>query len=302
MAAASTDLFRKTARRWVGQIGAGGVNDNSTTTIPLSSTTNLPSTTGVTLVIDRVDANGVATPSKEETITGVVSGSNIISAVRGVEGTAQAHSAGAVVELLFSNALWNDFIDGMMAEHQQDGTHGTLSAPVFTSPNVITGINDTNNNEMFKFSPAASAVNEFTVANAATGSGPTLSATGSGTNIDINLVPKGTGGVKLKKRLLTATSYTTDTGTSLNCDNYDVFVVTAQAGDLKFNNPTGTPVDGQTLWLAVTGTGARALTYDTQFESSAAATLPTTTVTTARIDIGLVWRADTSKWHCVAVA
>ncbi len=107
---------------------------------------------------------------------------------------------------------------------------------------------------------------------------------------------------KITKRVTSATNYTTDTGTSLNCDTTDIFIVTAQAGALKFNNPSGTPVDGQTLWLAVTGTGARALTYGTQFESSAGATLPTTTVTTARIDIGLIWRADTSKWHCVAVA
>lgn len=106
----------------------------------------------------------------------------------------------------------------------------------------------------------------------------------------------------VKPRVLSATNYTTDTGTSLNCDNYDYFEVTAQAGALKFNNPSGTPYNGQKLWLSVTGTGARALTYDTQYESSAGAVLPTTTVTTARIDIGLIWRADTSKWHCVAVA
>ena len=106
----------------------------------------------------------------------------------------------------------------------------------------------------------------------------------------------------IKPRLLSAASYTTDTGTSLNCDNLDLFIVTAQAGALKFNNPTGTAYDGQVLWIAVTGTAARALTYDTQFESSANAVMPTTTVTTARIDIAFMWRADTSKWHCVGVA
>lgn len=105
---------------------------------------------------------------------------------------------------------------------------------------------------------------------------------------------------RITPRILSATSYTTDTGTSLNCDNLDRFIVTAQAGNLKFNNPTGTPTDGQTLWLMVTGTAARALTWDTQFEASAAVVLPTTTVTTARLDIGFVFRSDTSKWHCVA--
>ena len=106
---------------------------------------------------------------------------------------------------------------------------------------------------------------------------------------------------RITPRILSATSYTTDTGTSLNCDNLDQFIVTAQAGNLKLNNPTGTPTDGQKLLVAITGTAARALTYDTQFEASTVA-LPTTTVTTARLNIGFIWRADTSKWVCIAVS
>ena len=100
---------------------------------------------------------------------------------------------------------------------------------------------------------------------------------------------------KFGTNVLTATSYTTDTGTSLNCDYWDVFVVTAQAGALKLNNPTGSPRDGQLLFVAVTWTAARAITYDTQFEASTVA-LPSTTVTTARLNLLFVWRADTSKW------
>lgn len=47
--------------------------------------------------------------------------------------------------------------------------------------------------ELLKFSEAGSAVNEFTVANAAAGNGPELRATGDDTDIDIELVPKGAG-------------------------------------------------------------------------------------------------------------
>jgi len=106
---------------------------------------------------------------------------------------------------------------------------------------------------------------------------------------------------RITPRVLSAASYTTDTGTSLNCDTLDEFIVTAQAGALKFNNPTGTPTDGQCLIIAVTGTAARALTYDTQFEASTVA-LPSTTVTTARLTMGFIWRADTSKWVIVGAA
>jgi hypothetical protein len=66
---------------------------------------------------------------------------------------------------------------------------------VMTSPRILTSINDTNGNELFGVTATGSAVNEFTVANAATGNAPTLSATGSDTNIGMRLQPKGTGGV-----------------------------------------------------------------------------------------------------------
>lgn len=60
-----------------------------------------------------------------------------------------------------------------------------------------TGINDNNNNEVITITTTASAVNEFTVANAATGANPVISATGSDTNIGITLTPKGTGNAVL---------------------------------------------------------------------------------------------------------
>lgn len=128
MAASSTDKFKKGARKWVGQIGAAGVSDASVTTIPLASATSLPTDTGVVAVIDRVDSAGTKTPSLEETVVGVVSGSNLVTCVRGAEGTAQAHLAGAVVEILITNKGWNDMVDGILAEHSQAGAHTAASA------------------------------------------------------------------------------------------------------------------------------------------------------------------------------
>ena len=123
--AANTDKFKNLARKWVGSIGAGGVTDGTVTTIPLSSSSGLPTDTAVVATIDRVDANGIATPSLEESVVGVVSGNNLVTCTRGVEGTAQAHSAGAVVEILFTNKVWGDLIDGILAEHSQSGAHTT---------------------------------------------------------------------------------------------------------------------------------------------------------------------------------
>ncbi len=73
-----------------------------------------------------------------------------------------------------------------------------LSADLDTNSNNIIidtahGILDENSNQQITFTTAASAVNEFTVANAATGNAPAISATGGDTNIDLNITPKGVG-------------------------------------------------------------------------------------------------------------
>lgn len=50
--------------------------------------------------------------------------------------------------------------------------------------------------ELLKFEETASAVNELTIKNNSTGNDPQLKATGDDANIDIGLVPKGTGKIK----------------------------------------------------------------------------------------------------------
>ena len=59
------------------------------------------------------------------------------------------------------------------------------------------GIEDDSGNEYIKFSKTASAVNEITITNQATGSNPSISATGNDTNIDLQLNAKGIGRVTL---------------------------------------------------------------------------------------------------------
>jgi hypothetical protein len=106
---------------------------------------------------------------------------------------------------------------------------------------------------------------------------------------------------RITSRVLASTANTATP--AINTDNYDMVVITGQTAAISSftSGLTGTPVDGQKLWIAITGTTAIALTWGTSFESSTA-TLPTTTVTTARLDVGFVWNAATSKWRCVAIA
>lgn len=123
MPAANTDNFLKVAQNKGWQVGSGGVPDASTTTVPLVNGTDIPTDTAVIITVDRVDANGTKTPSKMERILGVMSGNNVVNCVRGVAGTAQAHSAGAAVEVVIDAVLWNKLIAAMLVEHGQDGKH-----------------------------------------------------------------------------------------------------------------------------------------------------------------------------------
>jgi hypothetical protein len=102
------------------------------------------------------------------------------------------------------------------------------TSPSITTPRVITSINDTNGNEIIGVTATASAVNELTVANAATGNNPVISATGSDTNIGITLTPKGTGNAVLTSGNLVVAngngidfSATSGTGTSELLDDYE---------------------------------------------------------------------------------
>tara|TARA_B100000287_G_scaffold405832_2_gene429754 strand:+ start:897 stop:2114 length:1218 start_codon:yes stop_codon:yes gene_type:complete len=73
----------------------------------------------------------------------------------------------------------------------------TLTNKTLTSPIIGTSILDTNSNELLKLTATGSAINELTLANAATGNGPILSATSSSdSNVDININPLGTGVLK----------------------------------------------------------------------------------------------------------
>ena len=72
----------------------------------------------------------------------------------------------------------------------------TLTNKTLTSPKIGTSILDTAGLELINLTATGSAVNEFTIANAATTAGPTLSATGE-TNVDINITPKGSGKIAL---------------------------------------------------------------------------------------------------------
>jgi hypothetical protein len=115
-------------------------------------------------------------------------------------------------------------------------------------------IRDLNRNELLKFTATADAVNEITLVNAATGSGPSLSATGGDTNIPVTVAGKGTGQVLLGQATsggvkLVASQPLLDA----NANELVKFVATADAvNEITITNAaTGNPA-------TITGTGGDA--------------------------------------------
>jgi len=117
------------------------------------------------------------------------------------------------------------------------------------------------------------------------------------------LVGKATTDTLTNKRITSRVSTPTVAGTyAINTDSFDMVVITAQTVNITDVTTTGSPTNGQKLWFSVTGTAARTILFNSANFESSTVTLPTTTVSTDRLDVGFVWNAATSKWRCVAKA
>ena len=151
---------------------AGGIDSSQTTSIVLQSVTGLDTNGGILCF----DWAATLDTSKAEYIEyGGISGNTLTGVVRGAEGlSAKAHTNGCTVVAVVSKSHVNRINDKLR------GVDATL-------------IYDANGNAIVKTASVASAVNQLTFTNAATGNGPIVSATGSDSNIDLNLTPKGTG-------------------------------------------------------------------------------------------------------------
>ena len=211
-------------------------------------------------------------------LTGVITGNQVVTVPDGIEKTYLiANGTTGVFTVQFKTATGTGITfgttDKSTKEFFADGTNivdtgtvsetgvQTLTNKTLTSPK-INEILDTNGNEEVKFTTTASAVNELTVANAATGSGPEISSTGGDTNIDLKITPKGSGKINL------------DGIKFPNADgSANQVLQTDGAGVLSFAT-----VSGGAAWQAVKTTGFTAVAKEGYFcnTSSAAftATLP----------------------------
>ena len=84
--------------------------------------------------------------------------------------------------------------DTYLSGSTQTLTNKTLTAPKFADAGYIA---DASGNELVILQTTGSAVNQFDIANAATGNDPTITATGGDSHVGLGLVAKGTGVVQI---------------------------------------------------------------------------------------------------------
>lgn len=111
----------------------------------------------------------------------------------------------------YENGTWVDLIGGGISDVVEDTSPqlgGNLDTNAFNIDfNTGKGIRDDSGNAQLLFEKTASAVNYFQISNQAAASGPQLKVLGTDTNINMNLIPKGTGIVQASGPYMEADAY-----------------------------------------------------------------------------------------------
>jgi len=166
--------------------------------------------------------------------------------IKTVSGTGVTIPAGKTV-LVFSDGT--NVVDVFFMKDLVEDTTPQLGGNLDANGNNIlidsgNFIGDENGLEQVKFATTASAVNELTITNAATGNAPEVSATGGDTNVDLNLTPKGIGRTTFNgqgKIQSVAEKVTTEATAATGTVNYDVLTqavwnfTTNASGDWTLN-------------------------------------------------------------------
>jgi hypothetical protein len=90
-----------------------------------------------------------------------------------------------------------------------------------------------------------------------------------------------------------------------NSDSYDVYELTALAGNLTINADAGTPVNGQKILFRIKDSGTtRTLTWTTGTTKAFRAVgviLPAATVANKIVYVGALYNSTDSRWDVIAV-
>ena len=184
-----------------------------------------------------------------------------------------------------------NFIDSAVASDLVNDTSPQLGGMLDVNGNAI----GDGTLELLKFSETASAVNEFTITNAATGNNPVLSATGGDTNVGLEFTAKGNGTIKFNDLAYIPQQSLTSSSNAVAWDAQakpNAYHLTTE--NTTFSAPTNS-VEGSFICVEINYNGAHTIAFNTVFEF-AGSTAPTFTSTDGKTDI-LVFRYNGSVWQ-----
>ena len=181
--------------------GTNFVGLKSPNSVGSSVTYTLPGTDGSSghvLVTDGSGGLSFQAPASSSLTLAADSGSNDTFNT----GETLTFAGGTGIDTAVSDNNISFAIDGTVTTltGSQTLTNKTFTAPKFANAGFIA---DANGNEQLRFNTTSSAVNQFDITNAATGTGVKLSTSGGDSNIDIVLDPKGTGVVDVNTSRIT---------------------------------------------------------------------------------------------------
>lgn len=177
-------------------------------------------------------------------ITGIAASSFVLS-----------NSSGVIDGSVAAKAIPSGVVVG--TTDTQTLTNKTLTSPNITTPNITTSIKDANTASIIVLSPATNAVNEITINNAATTAFPGIEASGTDTNVTMNLRSKGSGAVRNDKLAFEPVS-TTATGT---VNSNQTYILCNSGSSIALTMSNGT-VQGELKIFTNRGAGTATVTPD----------------------------------------
>jgi len=199
------------------------------------------------------------TDSATQTLTNKTLGSAVLTTPQ-INDTSETHQyivtpAELVADRNVNLPLLTDSDTFVFEAHTQTLTNKSLTTANLTTPRIITSIDDTNGAELIKVTATASAVNEITLANAATGNKPSITASGNNANVTLQVNSKGTGSVEISKLALTSSTITSDGAASTSAS----YIICNKGSALAVTLADGTVV-GETKIFTNKGAGTATIT------------------------------------------
>jgi len=212
------------------------------------------------------------------------------------------YDGGADINLATINTTANtvDFTDSSVTFDIVNDTSPQLGGNLDTNSQNIGiddahGILDENSNEQLIFQTTASAVNYLEVTNSATSNNPSISATGSDTNVGIEFSTKGTGAIKFNDLAYIPQQALSSSSNAVAWDvqaKPNAYHLTTE--NTTFSAPTNA-VEGAFICIEINYNGSHTIAFNTIFEF-AASTAPTFTSADGKTDI-LVFKYNGAIWQ-----